>query len=324
MTRWTILATLFAAGCSSSGGTAPSPGSDAAVVDAQAEGSTLDSSSVDSSASDAATPCAAGGGFVLNGQLNGMAVDQSYMTSGGGNSEDPSASPPDGMWADLDPGGLLYGVGTGTSLASVTLQAGVVILPPDGPDPGGLYCIVQGSFSETSTSDVWSLTSLARAGACPSSGASEGDWTGCIADSFWTPEDGGTYEGAPCIAGETHLVGSLGGTPFDWQIPEGLAAPGGGGSASGSNVGDWVAGIGDLGVIVLQAAGGDAAEGTVIGTLHLPTSVSPGGAFFCIPPASTATYTDHAIRFTLRGVTSAGSCSAATSSGSHVAACEAR
>jgi hypothetical protein len=175
---------------------------------------------------------------------------------------------------------------------------------------------------------TWSLTSLARAGACPSSGPSEGDWTGCITDGYWTPEDaGGPFEGASCVPGSrptTHLVGQLEGTSFDWMIPAGLDGYGGGSSGAGTSVFDLMEGIGDLGLIELRAAGGDAAAGNVVGSLQLPASVSPKRAVICIPAASTATMTDHAVRFTLRGVTLAGTCGDATSMSSHLDSCQVR
>jgi hypothetical protein len=228
------------------------------------------------------------------------------------------------IWTSLGSDGLLYGIGNGSAQAA-TLQAGALVLPTEAAtDPGGLYCVEAGTISQVPSSSVvaWSLTALSRAGACPSTGAAQGDWTGCIADSFWTPDEGGADDGgtggAPCVAGQVHLVGTLQGAPFDWTIPEGNL--GGGGSAAGTNVTSWLAGIGDVGFVVLEGAGADAAPGAVVGTLRLPTTVSAPGAFFCIPPESTAVVTEHALLFTLRGVVSAGSCGS-TAAGAHLEAC---
>lgn len=247
------------------------------------------------------------GSITLAGQLAGTAVSQTYANVGGGAGFNLAATPPLMVTASFGTQGVLFAVGNGsTPVTNVAVTDGLVLMPTEGPDPGGHYCIGGGAIAVSSATGVttWSLTSLARAGACPSSGP---------------------FEGASCVAGSrptTHLVGQLEGTSFDWMIPAGLDGYGGGSSGAGTSVFDLMEGIGDLGLIELRAAGGDAAAGTVVGSLQLPASVSPKRAVVCIPPASTATMTDHALRFTLRRVTLAGTCGDATSRSSHLDVCQ--
>jgi hypothetical protein len=317
--------------CSCGGGTTASNAPDGAVATNDGGGTVNDAPSTGNDAGapdvDVTCPISGTGGLSLAGQLAGMAVSQTYAVGGVGSGFDLEANPPLMASAEFGTQGLLLAVGTGsTPLSTIAVTDGIVLMPAEGPDPGSHYCVHGGTVTVTSGSGAtWSFTSLARAGACPSSGPSQGDWTGCITDGYWTPEDGGgPYEGASCVAGSTattHLVGQLNGSAFDWMIPEGDVGIGGNSSGGGTDVFNAMEGIGNLGLLEIRGAGDDAGASNVLGSLQLPASVSPERAIICIPPASTATMTDHALRFTLRGVTLAGSCGAATSDGSHLAAC---
>jgi hypothetical protein len=311
------LAIAVAPACSGGSSTTP------ASTSGSDSGSTQDSATllpVESGAPEASVEAGTGCGQDLNttldGQLDGTSVDQSYDSPGTGYVLLPSGGY--AVEANIGTAGMMYADGTG-SLGDLALQQGVLLMPVEGPDPGGIYCSGPGSTFAQTTVDTWSLQAMVRAGACPGTGTPDGDWTGCSADEEWTPEDAGPFEGAPCIAGETHIVGTRNGSAFDWQIPD-VVGLGGSGSSS-SVLESWWESVGDFGFIVMNASPGDAGPDTVFGALRVPASVDPTMPFYCASPSSTATVTDHAVRFTLRAVTTAGTCAAGAAGSSHVSAC---
>jgi len=312
-----VLVMLLPAGC---GGSTSSPASDAGGSDAGGSDAPMlfpDAGGIDTGAEagDGGGSICTPGSLALAGDLKGGPVSQTYSSAGVGYQ---LTAPGYVLYQAFGTNGVIYALGSNGPLSMQTLQWGVLAMPTEGPDPGGLYCTGSGSTYSETTMNTWTLEAMVRAGACPSSGAAQGDWLGCSADSEWTPEDGGPYEGAPCVAGETHVTGTLDGTAFDWKILDtvGLGSSGG----SGTSIDNLFDSIGDSGFLLLNASTDDAGPGTLFGVFRPPASVAPTQPFFCVSSTSTATSTDHATRFTLRGVTTAGTCSGASGS-SHVDVC---